>query len=110
MNTTKTELKFKPFNFWEEDESKMLCHDMAKEQIKKMYPEQIIDSCDAYLIWVLDQSTEDYNEIAAFTTGRMGTGGPLAMRNEYTEEVFILCQNPDNENETICQKAKTQTN
>ena len=105
MNTIKTELKFKPFSVWEEDESKILCHNIAKKQIKKMYPEQIVDSCDAYLIWVLDQSTEDYNEIAAFTTGRMGAGGPLAMRNEYNNEVFILTQNPKNKNETICKKA-----
>ncbi|MBR5972232.1 MAG: hypothetical protein IK017_06225 [Paludibacteraceae bacterium] len=82
-------LEYRPFGFYDTDPFIEMCHDLAFEKLEDMYPEYTVDSCDCFGLYIYDK---DANSIAQYSTGRMGKIGPLAMKNETTEEVIPLCQ------------------
>jgi len=86
METPKI-LKYRPFDFYDTDPYIEMCHDLAYKELEEMYPEYKVDSCDCFGLYIFD---EDANTIAQYSTGRMGKIGPLAMRNEQTEDVIVL--------------------
>ncbi|MEE3483289.1 MAG: hypothetical protein VZQ98_03065 [Bacteroidales bacterium] len=88
METPKI-LEYRPFDFFDTDPHIEMCHDLAYKELEKMYPEYKLDSCDCFGLYIYDENT---NSIAQYSTGRLGKIGPLAMRNERTEEVIPLCQ------------------
>ena len=81
-------LEYRPFDFHDTDSHIRMCHDLAYEKLKELYPKYKVDSCDCFGLYIYDK---DANSIAQYSTGRLGKIGPLAMRNETTEEVIPLC-------------------
>ena len=84
---------YRPFDFWDMDPYIELCFDLAFEKLRDSYPNNLLFSSDCFGISVIDATLDDCKEMANYTTGRLGTAGPLAMRNELTGEVAVLCQN-----------------
>ena len=89
MNYSKM-FEYKSFDFFDTDPCIELCYELAYEQLEKFYLDKKIDSCDCFGLYIFDKNS-DY--VVQYTTGRLGKVGPLAMRNESTKEVFVLCQN-----------------
>ena len=79
-------LEYRPFSIWDEDSNIELCYNLACEKLEKMYPNNLLFASDCFGISVIDFS----NEIATYSTGRLGLIGPLAMRDERTKEIFLL--------------------
>ena len=84
--------EYKCFGFYDTDPNMMLCHDLAYDELEKMYPNYLLLSSDCLGIDVIDDTSnsECGKNVASFSMGRLGKGGPLAMRNEGTKEVFPL--------------------
>ncbi len=86
-------LEFRLFDIWDMDPHVEICYVLSCEMLEKMYPNKILFSSDCFGISIIDDISDSCTEIASYTTGRMGKAGPLAMRNEITKEVLVLCQN-----------------
>lgn len=84
-------LEYRSFDFYDTDPYIMLCYELAHDKLEVMYPNNTLFASDCFGISIVDDNSCE--EIASFTTGRLGKVGPLAMRNELTQEVFPLCQN-----------------
>lgn len=82
-------LEYRHFDFHDTDPYIGMCHDLAYEKLEELYPKYNVDSCDCFGLYIFDKNA---NTIAQYSTGRLGKIGPLAMRNELTEEVIPLCQ------------------
>ena len=85
--------EYRPFDFWDTDPCIEMCYNISCEQLEKMYPNKKLFSSDCFGLSIIDDMSGSCTEIASYTTGRLGKAGPLAMRNESTKEVFVLCQN-----------------
>ena len=88
-------LEYMPFDFADTDPNVMLCYDFAYEKLELMYPNYMLLSSDCFGISIVktDRHFSEDNcceEIASYSTGRLGKIGPLAMRNEQTGEVVLL--------------------
>lgn len=86
--------EYKCFGFYDTDPNMMLCHDLAYDKLREMFPNYLLLYSDCLGIDVIDDTSnsECSKDVASFSMGRLGKGGPLAMRNEGTKKVFILCQ------------------
>lgn len=85
--------EYKSFGFYDTDPDMMLCHDLAYDELEEMYPNYLLLSSDCLGIDVIDNASDSEfcKDVASFSMGRLGKGGPLAMRNERTKKVYILC-------------------
>lgn len=73
---------------WECDHDQIeTCFDSAKTKLRTMYPNNRVDSCDMFGLYIFD--SED-NLIAQYSTGIINDGD-FAMQNIETKEVRILC-------------------
>ena len=84
------EFEYKPFEFFDKDLYIRVCYELAYDKLEKMYPNYILFASDCFGISILDNNNDDCVEITSFSTGRLGKIGPLAMRNEKTNDVFPL--------------------
>lgn len=83
-------LEYRPFEFYDNDSFIELCYELSYDLLEEMYPNYKLFASDYFGISVIDNNNDDCIEITSFSTGRLGKIGPLAMRNEKTNEVFPL--------------------
>lgn len=84
---------YRPFDYWDDDPCIELCFDLAFNRLKEKHPENMLLTSDCFGIDVLNNAKASCDVILSYSTGRLGKGGPLAMRNEMTNQVTILCKN-----------------
>lgn len=83
-------LKFRQFDFFDTDPYIELCYNLAHDSLEKMYPDYLLFASDYFGISIIDNNNDDCVEITSYSTGRLGEIGPLAMRNEKSNEIFVL--------------------
>ncbi|MEE1177088.1 MAG: hypothetical protein U0K71_08785 [Paludibacteraceae bacterium] len=83
-------LEYIPFDFWDYDLKIESCFELAYEKLKGEYGDYLLFSSDFFGISIIAENGYSCGEIAIFSTGRIGKYGPLAMRNEFTNEVTVL--------------------
>lgn len=82
MDTT----QYSPFEWGHNAEQLETCFDLAKSTLRVMYPNNKVDSCDMYGLYIFDSEN---NLIAKYSTGVTNNGG-FAMQNIDTKEVSLL--------------------
>ena len=82
---------YRPFEFWDTDPYIELCFDFAFDKLKKTYPGYLLLTSDCFGISVVDSTIDCCEVLALYSIGRLGKVGPLAMRNERTKEMQVLC-------------------
>ena len=83
-------LEYKPFEFYDNDSSIELCYELSYDLLEKMYPNYRLFASDCFGISVINNNNDSCEEITSYSTGRLGEIGPLAMRNEKSNEIFVL--------------------
>jgi hypothetical protein len=84
-------LEYIPFDFAETDPYVVYCYGLAYEKLELMHPNYMLLSSDCFGISIVKTDEDNCcEEIASYSTGRLGRIGPLAMRNEQTGEVVLL--------------------
>ncbi len=92
MNYSKL-FDYQSFGFWDTDPYIELCYNLAYKKLDEMYPDSQLLACDCFGISIIKNNKACCEEVASYSTGRLGKAGPLAMRNEVTKEVHVLCLN-----------------
>lgn len=86
-------LKYRQFDFFDTDPYIELCYNLAHVSLEKMYPSYLLFASDYFGISVINNNNDYCEEVTSYSTGRLGKIGPHAMRNEKTNEVFLLFKN-----------------